>query len=65
MSVGYTHDYNDVVIMNDRDTKWGLAEAFLRAAAKTWPIKDEQDEKLVDSLRELAGAAHEHVDSDD
>ena len=65
VSVGYTHDYNDVVIMNDRDTKWGLAEAFLRAAAKTWPIKDEQDEKLVDSLRELAGAAHEHVDSDD
>lgn len=65
VSVGYTHDYNEVVIMNDRDTKWGLAEAFLRAAAKTWPVEDEQDEKLKGALLELAGVAHEHVDPDD
>lgn len=65
VTVGYTHDYDEVVIMNDRDTKWGLAEAFLRAAAKTWPIEDEQDEKLKGTLLELAGVAHEHVDPDD
>ena len=65
VSVGYTHDYDEVVIMNDRDTKWGLAEAFLRAAAKAWPIEDEQDEKLRDALLEVAGVAHEHVDPDD
>lgn len=65
VSIGYTHDYDQVVIMNDRDTKWGLAEAFLRAAAKTWPIEDGEDEKLRDALLEAAGVAHEHVDSDD
>lgn len=65
VSVGYTHDYDEVVIMNDRDTKWGLAEAFLRAAAKVWPIEDESDEKLKGALLELAGVAHEHVDPDD
>lgn len=65
VSVGYTHDFDEVVIMNDRDTKWGLAEAFLRAAAKVWPVEDEQDEKLKGALLELAGVAHEHVDPDD
>lgn len=65
VSIGYTHDYDQVVIMNDRDTKWGLAEAFLRAAAKVWPIEEESDEKLRGALLELAGVAHEHVDSDD
>lgn len=65
VSIGYTHDYDQVVIMNDRDTKWGLAEAFLRAAAKVWPIEVESDEKLRMALLELAGVAHEHVDSDD
>ena len=65
VSVGYTHDYDEVVIMNDRDTKWGLAEAFLRAAAKTWPIEDGEDERLKGALLELAGVAHEHVDPDD
>lgn len=65
VSVGYTHDYDEVVIMNDRDTKWGLAEAFLRAAAKVWPIEDGEDEKLRGALLEAAGVAHEHVDPDD
>lgn len=65
VTVGYTHDCNEVVIMNDRDTKWGLAEAFLRAAAKVWPIEDEEDEKLKGALLEVAGVAHEHVDPDD
>lgn len=65
VSVGYTHDCDEVVIMNDRDTKWGLAEAFLRAAAKAWPIEDEEDEKLKGALLEVAGVAHEHVDPDD
>ena len=65
VSVGYTHDYDEVVIMNDRDTKWGLAEAFLRAAAKTWPIEDGEDERRKGALLELAGVAHEHVDPDD
>lgn len=65
VSVGYTHDFDEVVIMNDRDTKWGLAEAFLRAAAKVWPVEDGQDEKLKGALLELAGVAHEHVDPDD
>ena len=64
-SIGYSHDYDGVVIMNDRDTKWGLAEALLRAAAKTWPIEEESDEKLKGALLELAGVAHEHVDPDD
>lgn len=65
VTVGYTHDCDEVVIMNDRDSKWGLAEALLRAAAKTWPVEVEQDEKLKGALLELAGVAHEHVDSDD
>lgn len=65
VTVGYTHDCDEVVIMNDRDTKWGLAEALLRAAAKVWPIEDEQDEKLKGALLEVAGVAHEHVDPDD
>ena len=65
VSVGYTHDYDEVVIMNDRDTKWGLVEAFLRAAAKVWPIEDREDERLKGALLELAGVAHEHVDPDD
>lgn len=64
VSVGYTHDSDEVVIMNDRDTKWGLAEAFLRAAAKVWPIEDGEDERLKGALLELAGVAHEHVDPD-
>lgn len=65
VSVGYTHDCDEVVIMNDCDTKWGLAEAFLRAAAKVWPIEDGEDERLKGALLELAGVAHEHVDPDD
>lgn len=65
VSVGYTHDSDEVVIMNDCDTKWGLAEAFLRAAAKVWPIEDGEDERLKGALLELAGVAHEHVDPDD
>ena len=64
-SVGYAHGADDVVIMNSEDNKWGLAEALLRAVAKTWPGEDDDDDELRSAFIELAEVARENLDPDD
>ena len=65
VSIGYADDYDEVVIMNDKNDPWNVAAALLLAVAKKWPGSDEIDEKLKETLKDLAEDARKNVEVND
>lgn len=64
VSIGYADNYDEVVIMNDYADPWSLSAALLEALAKVWPGEEPIDDKLVATLKELAGEARGRVETD-
>ena len=65
VSIGYCDEYDEVVIMNDKNDPWNVAAALLLAVAKKWPGTDEIDEKLRATLKDLAEDARKNVEAND
>lgn len=64
VAIGYADDEEEVVVMNDYGSKWGLCAALLEAVVKEWPETDQFADKLKVGIKELAEVCRERVETD-